>query len=152
MDLSLSFSHPVSISSCFLARVVCHGEARIHRLAPELDSQCVAHRLPFKLPSFILHPYESILIGKALSSTAYTKPFLLSTMTLAVDQQINKFNLHPRAFIALPSILLVLTCVTVSLRMYVRTRMIRAFGLDYWLLLGAFVSTVSSISSPGRNS
>lgn len=70
-------------------------------------------------------------------------------MNAEAAADIDRFKLYPRAFIAVGSILLVLAGTTVALRVYTRTRIIHAFGLDDWLLVAAFVRSLPpSLFSP----
>lgn len=66
---------------------------------------------------------------------------MTSTETLA-------FNLHPELITVVPLVFLCLTALAVSLRLYVRGYMLRAFGLDDWILLFAWVSDAFHLRDP----
>ncbi|KAF4548240.1 Hypothetical protein D9617_30g011450 [Elsinoe fawcettii] len=53
--------------------------------------------------------------------------------------EIKYFNLEPDWFIILTSILIVLVTICLSLRVYVRGFLIRAFGKDDWVLITAYI-------------
>ena len=56
------------------------------------------------------------------------------------QQEIDALGLNAVAFIALPSALLVLTTVCLALRIYVRSSLIKAWGLDDTFLVITYVS------------
>ena len=58
-----------------------------------------------------------------------------------VVAEVKTYHLKPVWFIALPVVLVFLVTVAVSLRVYVRGRLLRAFGWDDKLLLAAWVCT-----------
>ncbi|GAB7355681.1 hypothetical protein MBLNU459_g6385t1 [Dothideomycetes sp. NU459] len=55
-----------------------------------------------------------------------------------------EIGLKPMYFIVLPSVLLALATISVSLRLYVRAFMIKALGLDDWLLIFAYVVFIAN--------
>ncbi|GAB7355969.1 hypothetical protein MBLNU459_g6601t1 [Dothideomycetes sp. NU459] len=55
-----------------------------------------------------------------------------------VSSDVATFNLHPELITVVPLVLLCLTAIAVLLRVYVRGVMLRAFGLDDWLLVAAW--------------
>lgn len=59
---------------------------------------------------------------------------------MTAHEEIASLGLNPTAFIALPAVLLALSTICLALRIYVRSSMIKAWGLDDTFLVITFVS------------
>ena len=57
-----------------------------------------------------------------------------------VSPDVARYHLHPVAIIVLPIPLVILSTIAISLRLWVRTRVVRAFGRDDTFLVIAHVS------------
>lgn len=57
----------------------------------------------------------------------------------SVDEQLAYFQIHKYLIISVAPIAAVLVTLALSLRVYVRAVLIKAFGVDDWLLVAAYV-------------
>lgn len=69
---------------------------------------------------------------------------MVTEMTEA-QREIKLYELKPDVYIYLPIVMFILVLISLLLRVYTRAILIKAFGLDDWLLLLAFVSLPLSL-------
>lgn len=62
-----------------------------------------------------------------------------------VSPEVKEYGLKPLAILLVPPPFLLISAIALSLRIYVRGFMIKAFGWDDILLCAAFVSSIRSL-------
>ena len=67
---------------------------------------------------------------------------MLMTRNAEAQKEIKEFGLEPIQLMVIPAVFVGIISLLLPLRIYVRAKMLRSYGLDDWLLLNAFVCKV----------
>jgi len=62
-------------------------------------------------------------------------------MKQIIQEELNLFGFNDYYYLVVPAVLITLTTLTVSLRVGVRLRLSKSWGVDDWLFISAYVRT-----------